>query len=112
MARGTNVTSATSFVMNIDEKKHSSTSTKDSCIVFLVKPVSIRHISSNTPIALSPSITSISPKRIPSTWKSINPAYSAFGGFRNEDIRANRKAIKSTVSFLINKVILLIAVFN
>ena len=49
-ANGTNVRSATSFVINMLEKKHKKTSTSISCAVFFVFARSRLPIASNSPL--------------------------------------------------------------
>lgn len=96
---GTNVISATSFVISILEKKLSSMSTSTRLRALFTFPRSPLAIHSNTPIFCSPAMTHMRQNRIANVRTSMYSPYPQSGGTMQDDRSANSNATQSTASF-------------
>ncbi|BCJ99224.1 hypothetical protein bsdcttw_22650 [Anaerocolumna chitinilytica] len=71
MVKGTKVISATSFVINIEEKKHRRVSTKHSVLAFLKRGMTAKASASKRPMLFRPEMASIRLKRRERVRKSM-----------------------------------------
>ena len=98
---GTKVSSATSFVKSIAEKKQSPVRSSVTARPDLNFNSSLREKYENSPIRLNPETTAIRQKSRIITEKSIYPAYFSLDGTKNALAVAAAAEIKNTASFFI-----------
>ena len=105
IVKGTNISSATSLVKSIEEKKTIAMRRMDSLPVFPAYLDRRRAVAPKIPLSLSPSETPIRQKSMPRVLQSMASAQAAEGGLMNAVASDRTRAMQKTVSRLMNAVI-------